>query len=528
MTIRQRLIRGLVSLSIATAALVALPSVASATTNGYGPSTSGSNNNASHLFGAYQVETNTFGYGYLLGFCISPGAASPTNPAVVNSSWSPGNSGFGSYSAGGEAAAGWLAEAYGWSGIYGTASAADLDSAISSYAYASAGGNMGQFDQNLVNANGVYSWVNNFAASYPGPWTMSVQSPGGPYFYNTSYTGIVHITAANGNGVPLVNIANQSGLSGFSWNNQMTDSSGNASFTWTPPAGGTFTGSFSTNIALPGATPVIGFAPSGSGAQNLLLAASNNQAGSSASTSAMTVISATIGMTTPTLATPLNGETVSVGAQVVTGSLPANYNINIYDNGALLGSCAAGGWGVGGTCTKTVSRTDGATHTFTAVATGSANINSTNPSSSSATWGTGTISAVATNTCVTTGGLSLTYTPIVASNLGSDGSITITSSGTKAKDGSSVIQTATFGARYSGIINIMSGGSVASTAYVNYSGGASTISGWVESALGVYTYSAQATFGSSVSPGSTPAGTPTTPSITWSSCSGGGTNAFPS
>jgi len=524
MTIRQRLIRGLVSLSIATAALVALPSVASATTNDYGPSTSGGGNPGTHLFGAYRVQTTTLGY--ILGFCISPGIASPTNSSYANWVWTPVDSGFGFSSAGEEAAVGWLAEAYGESGLYGIP-APYLDSAISSYAYASAGANMDTYDKNLVSANGAYSWVKDFATSHPGPWTMSVESPAGPYFYNTSYTGIVHITDANHQGVPLVNIDNQSGLSGFSWTNQqMTDSGGSAQFTWTPPAGGTFTGSFSTNMALPGATPVLGRAPA-PGPQDVLLAASNNRAGSSASTPAMTVISATIGMTTPTLATPLNGETISVGAKVVTGSLPSNYNINIYDNGALLGSCAAGGWGVGGTCTKTVSRTDGATHTFTAVATGYANINSTNPSSSSATWGTGTISAVATNTCVTTGGLSLTYTPIAAANLGSDGSITITSSGIKATDGSSVIQTATFGARYSGIINIMSGGSVASTAYVNYSGGASTISGWVESALGVYTYSAQATFGSSVSPGSTPAGTPTTPSLTWSSCSAKGTNAFP-
>ncbi len=227
-----------------------------------------------HYWGAYVLDTTD---GTLYGYCVSPGKASPDNPAITHDTYSVST-----VSNASEATLGWLG-AQTASGALGL-SADDLAGAISMLAYNTFGG--GSIDDGPVSAASINT-VTNFIDNYPGTWTISATlqaSPAGGYVAGTTYTGEVHVAAGNGNAVPNVQILSPAvggagEFSSFAWTNATTGGGGNASFTWTDNnAGDSFSASFTSRYGLPTGLADLGVAPAGSGGQTMVLGVTRNNA----------------------------------------------------------------------------------------------------------------------------------------------------------------------------------------------------------------------------------------------------------
>jgi uncharacterized protein (DUF427 family) len=245
---------------------------AAANTAGPGDGTYGGY--TTHYWGAYVLDTTN---GTLYGYCVSPGKASPDNPAITHDTYSVSTTSNAS-----EATLGWLSAQTG-SGALGL-SADDLAGAISMLAYNTFGG--GSIDDGPVSASSI-STVTNFIDNYPGTWTISASlqaAPSGGYVAGTTYSGEVHVAAGNGSAVPNVQILSPAvggagEFSSFAWTNATTGGGGNASFTWTDDnAGDSFSASFTSRYGLPTGLADIGEAPAGSGGQSMLLGTARNNA----------------------------------------------------------------------------------------------------------------------------------------------------------------------------------------------------------------------------------------------------------
>jgi uncharacterized protein (DUF427 family) len=245
-----------------------------------------------HYWGAYVLDTTD---GTLYGYCVSPGKASPDNPAITHDTYSVST-----VSNASEATLGWLG-AQTASGALGL-SANDLAGAISMLAYNTFGG--GSIDDGPVSAASINT-VTNFIDNYPGTWTISATlqaAPAGGYVAGTTYTGAVHVAAGNGNAVPNVQILSPAvggagEFSSFAWTNATTGGGGNASFTWTEnTAGDSFSASFTSRYGLPTGLADLGLAPAGSGGQSMVLGVARNNASATVngSTASSTTVSPTV------------------------------------------------------------------------------------------------------------------------------------------------------------------------------------------------------------------------------------------
>ena len=238
----------------------------------------------------------------------------------------------------------------------------------------------------------------------------------------------------------------------------------------------------------------------------------------------------TVGLTVGTLNTPgststtdslLNGETAQIRA-AADGAVPSGYSLHIWQVSNTSGSSgvteltSAAGCGSGvQSCTVPAPSSNNATQYFQAVLAQvgqdpapSWSASSYQPSNvASGSWGTGSMTTTGANSCIVTGTVSLALV-LGANNVGPDGTIVVSSS-----SGQSV----TIPGQFSGTIHIT--GSNRSVA-VSHDGttGTYNILGWTETRPGQVTYSASVTFGASVSPGSTPSGTPPPQSFGWSTC----------
>ncbi len=215
-----------------------------------------------HNSGAYSITTTD---GQMLGYCITPGLASPTQ--IPDDVYSP----IGAAPNGGLAYLSYFAATF--QGGFPGYDTNDVDAAVAYIAYGTGLGSAPLALVNIIEAN---------MSAYPGPWTVTIVPPsGGSYTTGTNYTGDVTVTAANGNGVPgLAITAPATGGTG-QWSNfvwlpnvatDVTDAAGHLPFQFSQSAPGGFLEGFSVVGGAPGSTPVEYGPPAGSGGQSMLAA----------------------------------------------------------------------------------------------------------------------------------------------------------------------------------------------------------------------------------------------------------------
>ncbi len=313
------------------AAMAITPVAIAAASNSQGPGL-GTNGNGTgndythHNYGSYNIDTNL---GVYLGFCISPGDASPDNPAIANDQYSIVLRGNNSVYAGLAYLAARYATNPSGATIGGnTYSQNDINAALAQIAYLEAGGasegiSNGQTPQNLV------SYFDTFISNNPGPWSVSASTSNG--------VGTVEVTSATGMPVSGVKVL-PSDPSQITWTQQVTNGSGTASFNYS----GTLTETFSLSSGAPTAEYDEGVAPVGSGGQNMVLdIALGNPKGSVSVTKAKNKVNVRVvkyqsGQTAPYTALPGAVFTLETGAGAViqsgieSGSAPVDLTEKLY------------------------------------------------------------------------------------------------------------------------------------------------------------------------------------------------------
>ena len=183
------------------------------------------------------------------GFCISPGAAVPA----------------GTYHAtyatdGQEATAMWFADNWGPNGntftnaagitINGMPGSSSTETTVNSTYHASSALMGVPADSTTTNPS-LNDAIQNFANSYPGPWSLQDHFPAGPWTVGQSYSGSIDIVASNGaivlvNGIPIALKVNTNNISVVDGNGSESNS-GVMTYTFKPLSTGSFSGSFSAS-----------------------------------------------------------------------------------------------------------------------------------------------------------------------------------------------------------------------------------------------------------------------------------------